>query len=437
MNNERGNRYKRLSIPLTAASLVTAIALLTACGEKEIATDKTAQQQPVKKDNVELVFASDSGWTVEAFNERFGDTMRKKFPDYKIKYIPTGTGTSLPELVASGQQIDNFWGAASTTIGRLKEFKLELDMNELIKKHGVNVSAIEKATMDSVRTLSDENKLYALPLISNTGALYYNKSLFDKFGVSYPQDGMNWDQVLEVAKKLKRVDGGTTYYGIGYVYANHMISSSIAIPHVDQKTNKATIVSDERWKIVFDKIFQMRETADKKKIYTNEFLKEQNTGMLDALANLFQNTDMSAINWDMVTYPVYKESANKGPQPIPTLFGITSTSKFKDEAMEVLKHMLTEEVQLAYSERAIIPVVMNDKIINAFGTKSNFPGKNLKSIIKNGFSAMSWNSPLESKISPIYSRATDDYVDGKGDLNTIMRNAETEINKLLSEETKK
>ncbi|WP_158301557.1 hypothetical protein [Paenibacillus mesophilus] len=47
------------------------------------------------------------------------------------------------------------------------------------------------------------------------------------------------------------------------------------------------------------------------------------------------NFDLTSLGWDMVAYPGYKEAPGTGPQPLPTLFGITSTSKHKDEAMEV------------------------------------------------------------------------------------------------------
>ncbi|MDF2721047.1 MAG: hypothetical protein K0Q59_722 [Paenibacillus sp.] len=57
--------------------------------------------------------------------------------------------------------------------------------------------------------------------------------------------------------------------------------------------------------------------------------------------------------------------------------------------------------------------------------------------MKNPFSDIAWKSPLESKISPIYSKATDDYVAGVADLNTIMRKAEEDINKLIAEQSAK
>ena len=58
-----------------------------------------------------------------------------------------------------------------------------------------------------------EGTHYAIPKDYDTIALVYNKEIFDKAGVAYPDDTWTWDTLLETAKKLNDPDNGI--YGFG------------------------------------------------------------------------------------------------------------------------------------------------------------------------------------------------------------------------------
>ncbi|WP_193556103.1 ABC transporter substrate-binding protein [Paenibacillus ginsengarvi] len=416
--------------------------LLAACGStasigKEGGSAGTDSASGVEttpsKGPVKLVFYSTSGWTPEAFNERFGDAMRKKFPEYTIEYIQSGKGAGLADLMAAGQQIDVFWQAVDVTIQQMQEYKLEYDMSDLIKKHNLDLGTLEKSSIDAVRALSD-GKMYALPLVINTAALYYNKDLFDKFGVPYPKDGMTWDEVIELAKRMNRTDGGQTYYGLGTSITHNLSLNPQSVPYVDRKTEKATILTDSRWKSIFENMVEAYKTAGGAGKNPTQFVQDKNIAMTEGLANLFLNLDMTTLNWDMITYPTYKEATGKAPQPYPTLFGITSTSKFKDEAFQVLKHMLSEQEQLSLSERAVIPVLQKDNVLKAFGTKSKYQGKNFQSIVSRKFSPMPDKTKYDSKAQPIYNKYVPDVAKGDLDLNTAFRKIDEDMTKMIAEE---
>jgi len=420
--------------------------LLTACGGassggKEVGSEDAGSaaaggESAASKEPVKLVFYSTSGWTPEAFNERFGDSMRKKFPQYTIEYIQSGKGAQLADLMAAGQQIDVFWQAVDVTVQQMQEYKLEYDMSELIKKHGLELNTLEKSSIDAIRALSG-GKMYALPLVINTAALYYNKDLFDKFGVSYPKDGMTWDEVIELAKRMSRIDGGQPYYGLGTSITHNFSLNPQSVPYVDRKTEKATILTDPRWKSIFDIMVEAYKTAGGTGKSPTQFVQDKNIAMTEGLANLFLNLDMTTLNWDMVTYPTYREAPGKAPQPYPTLFGITSTSKFKDEAFQVLQHMLSEPEQLSLSERAVIPVLQKDNVLKAFGTKSKYQGKNFQSIVSRKFSPMPDKTKYDSKAQPIYNKYVPDVAKGDLDLNTAFRKIDEDMTKMIAEEKAK
>lgn len=59
-----------------------------------------------------------------------------------------------------------------------------------------------------VEMLKFNNKIYGVPRDFTVFALYYNKDIFDKEGVEYPNANWDWKKFIEVAKKLtKDTDG--------------------------------------------------------------------------------------------------------------------------------------------------------------------------------------------------------------------------------------
>ena len=48
---------------------------------------------------------------------------------------------------------------------------------------------------------------YAVPKDYDTIALWYNKTLFDEAGISYPDDTWTWADLKDAAKKLTKDDG--------------------------------------------------------------------------------------------------------------------------------------------------------------------------------------------------------------------------------------
>ena len=62
-----------------------------------------------------------------------------------------------------------------------------------------------------------EGKQYLLPKDFSPLGVYYNKKIFDKAGVAYPQDGWTWDDLLKTAQALTKDangDGQTDVWGI-------------------------------------------------------------------------------------------------------------------------------------------------------------------------------------------------------------------------------
>ena len=60
--------------------------------------------------------------------------------------------------------------------------------------------------------------LYAIPLDFESRVLYYNKDLFDRFGVAHPQEGIRWSDALALAERFPN-DGNLCGFSIKDCYA--------------------------------------------------------------------------------------------------------------------------------------------------------------------------------------------------------------------------
>lgn len=77
--------------------------------------------------------------------------------------------------------------------------------------------------ISSLFALSDEDgKVWGVPHAINSQALYYNKEIFDKAGLEYPNENWTWDDMLEAAKTLTTkpdATGTSDVYGLGIGYS--------------------------------------------------------------------------------------------------------------------------------------------------------------------------------------------------------------------------
>lgn len=70
-----------------------------------------------------------------------------------------------------------------------------------------------------IRTFTYKGHLYGLPKDASAILLYYNKDMFTREGVEFPNKSWTWDDFLEAAKKLTKrdADGRVIQYGTGFM----------------------------------------------------------------------------------------------------------------------------------------------------------------------------------------------------------------------------
>lgn len=88
------------------------------------------------------------------------------------------------------------------------------DLTPYIEKSNYNTGDYWPNLLESA---TYNGHIYGFPRDISTEVLYYNKDIFDKAGVEYPNDNWTWDDFLAAAKKLSVVEGSgrVTRYALG------------------------------------------------------------------------------------------------------------------------------------------------------------------------------------------------------------------------------
>ncbi|MEF3310050.1 extracellular solute-binding protein [Paenibacillus sp. GYB004] len=439
---------KRYAAPVVI--MVAAIVLASACsGEREGkrgGTDSDSsqlqEQTPAKREPAEVVFYSNNNDPTESFDYRFGNTLRKKFPEYTIKYIQS-QGITLEQMIATNTTFDIFFQSIGNYENFMVPAALEYDMTELIREHKVDLNKFEPTIIDAVRQASG-GKMYGLPVFTSNLVLYYNKTLFDKFGVPYPKSDATWEETIATAKKMARIEGGVSYFGMTHSQKHMFRLNPLSIANADLASNAPTINKDERWKTFYRTLFMdpfqdsvvtdyMRTSGKIPDIY--DFTDKQRVAMFPYLSSLIYawEQQLKAFNWDIVALPSFSNLPNTGSPSYPTYFGITKTSKSKSAAMEVLKYMVSDEFQMELARKGIMPVLKNDEVLKTFGTESPFKDKNLKAVFEKKFAPNAPKALYDAKLIDLYTSYGLKLQKGELDLNTALRQADEDAVKVIAE----
>jgi multiple sugar transport system substrate-binding protein len=429
------------------------IAALSGCskGDQGQSGEQGAASTPVAGPTqpVTVKIAGPANWFPEQeWNDYFIKPVQAKYPNIKVELtnVPTNTDANWDALVASGIKPDIVIGATVSMIVQGSRGLLQ-DMEPLLKKHKFDLSRIDDAGVQSVK-LMNGGTLAGIPFTVHFGALYYNRDLFDKFGVSYPKDGMTWEDARELAKKVTRKDGDVNYYGLTTDNPQR-VASMLSLPLVNPATLKAN-VSNDAWKRVFETLKSIYDipgnwappgakTLTSEANFREYFQKGQlamlvGQNWLDLLAP--QNT---SINWDLAGMPTFKEAPGKGFRHDSWYIAVSKTSSNPDAAYYVLETLLSDEVQTQFARNARLMTIKNESLRKEFG--ANLPylkGKNLNAIYATRPVAISGSYAYENNLTGTITTALTNLMDQKvPDINTALRQAEDSINKFIDEQSKR
>ncbi|TMV43843.1 carbohydrate ABC transporter substrate-binding protein [Paenibacillus mesophilus] len=423
------------------SGVVLAAALaVTACGGKTQGTEE-AQKAPAESAKpVKLQVLTPGGGNNEWFMDRYGKSIQQKYPHISFEVIEN-TGQTVQNLVTEKRKIDLIITSFVGYRGQIKPVELTADMSDLIKKHQFDINRLDPAYMDMIRNL-DGGKVTALPLYDLSLLLYYNKDIFDKFGVPYPTDNMTWESLYSVATRLTRNEGGVQYRGFVTAPSNLVSVNQLSLGYLDSKGEKAALQTDP-WKQFIETMLPLYTmpgyNATKAMISGNAikeaFFKEKSSAMF-VMFNSDAPKPEDGLNWNAVSLPEMKQAPGVGSQPYPVYIAVASTSEHRDEAFLSIAHLLSDEVQTKLmSDFAQISPLKSTEVKAAFGRNvAQWQGKNIAAIrAKKPAAPPAYVGEYNNFGQTAITNAMLSVIVGEKDMNTALRDADEEVNKKIAE----
>jgi multiple sugar transport system substrate-binding protein len=448
---------KRKGITRTSAAIVLSASLaLAGCSggktpDQASNSPDQASISPAKaKDTTPVtlsLYQIGAGLSDEQFDLFFVKTLKAKMPHITLNLVRVGTGTNPQDLITAGTFPDIIF-TANPRFREFQNLQVVQGLDSMIKNNNTNLKIFDPLAIETIRNYSSSGELIALPFAQNLAALFYNKDIFDKFGVPYPKDGMDWQETMELARKVSRIEGGTQYRGLEVIDARQL-GSPLSLPWVNP-TTLTSAVNSEGWKRVFQLVRDMNSIPNNEmsadnygQIYDN-FIKHRNVAMLPVWVNGVStfleeaHAKGGGFNWDIVTLPNFKEAVGTGRGFDFHSLMISNKSKHKEQAFNVIELLTSEAVQFIVTGTGRLAAVNTPELQKNYAADlASFKGKNIASIFKNRPAKLNPPTDFDAIVSANLDAATKRVVTTKDDINTVLRELEEQTNKQIAEEKTK
>lgn len=420
---------------------VLSLSLVVACADstskdKEKEEDKKTDEVADKGDGdgegeaeaEEITIKWAHQWGEDHFWDGIGKDLKEKFPHITIEVQDAGTDhpEDLENLIAAKKSPDIVTLGLVTHIPFLEDLGLAYNMDELVESSGFDLDRLEPSVVEYARKQdpNDENGLYAMPNSRPTWSLHYNKDVFNLLGEDYPEDGMTWEETIELAKKLTREVNGVQYRGLDLDVPYDQFTQLGAVS-VDPDTDEVVVAQSEEWKRYVQMISDVVSIPgnypgdDPASLFHNwgALFSEGNVAMAPA-----------ATNWgwvghdyvDIATYPVWEGTGNVNPVPNGGAYSITAPSEHKEEIFKIIEYLLSDEYQTEVSKNGTPSILVSEEVNSTFGEdKDLFKGKNLESLFKHGY-ATGAERPSKYGVPGLWTLPMD-FVNSGQDVNEFLR----------------
>ncbi|MCD9025860.1 extracellular solute-binding protein [Cohnella silvisoli] len=414
--------WKKIAQGISAVSL---LAILAACGSNGNSTtgpsnsasqQSTSSASPSAKETptgetVEITFAnwiSVEEGTKEAYNQLIADFEAKNpnikvkslgipFQQFKDQVLVNSAGGNAPDVSMANQ---NFTAAF---VGAKVAAPIE---------DWVGAEIVSDIVEGSKSGVTYNGKVMAMPWAPHPNALFWNKALFQKAGLSPEKPPATWDEMTEMAKKIAALgkdEAGNPIYGIGENAATDSYTGNMLL--------RATLTYggkfiDEKGTIVWDQGTALGDTLNHIKDLISSKVSPKGSDM-KSLRGMFANGTLGMLidgdfgrtnfrkmsgkgeafdkEWGVTVVPAGKTGRSETVFTEHQLI-ITEGGKNKEAAAKFVTYLVSKDAMLIYhrlngvmsSLKSVssLPEMNEDEYANVFNeqmkTASPLPASNPK-----------------------------------------------------------
>jgi multiple sugar transport system substrate-binding protein len=414
---------------------------LSGCGKTGTSEPRSTTDQASSEPVALKLMVTYGSLSDEEFQAYFVDQLAKKYPNITVERV----NGKLADLITAGE-IPDLLMSGLPGIPALQELDVIEDLSPFIKK-GLDLSQYNPDAINAIKTFSNTGEMLAVPFRLNVPALFYNKDIFDMFGIPYPQDGMTWEEATSLARTLTRNEGGMQYTGLLVGGADRM-AMGLVLPYVDKKTNKAMLETDAWQGLLkqYNAIYSLPGyiTGGKVPDTITKLMKDKTDAMATfwydgILAELKKMaTNGQPLNWDMVTVPTFDKGKGYAWQVESQNLLITSTSKHKEQAFQVISYLTGDEVQKLQNKSGEVPVLRETKELQKdFGTDLPIlKGKHTDALFMLP-QGLHQHTKYDQKGRSLINAAADSTVLKGININTALQDAQEKLNQYIAEQNAK
>lgn len=316
-------------------------------------TDDVPMEQDVLSETIRVLVPT------RGIEETLKEAVENSYLDIDVEFIyATYSGSSTNKRMELEQYIDEMdidlvypWNYYPLWA----EAGLLYPLDHFIQESSFHAGELHPAILERYRI---NGEIYGLSPYFHTSVLAYNKDIFDQIGMDYPQDHMTWEEVFQLARKVKAYN--PEWYGIEimliHVFLHHVgVTNNIGYFYEADHGVEFKIETEE-WREIWEMVDRLfKEEVVYIPPYISENLEsvffEGNAGLSfgPGPGLIYHLENDARFSWDIVTEPVHPAHRNEALSVdyAIDLISISSSSRKVDMAWEVLNSINSS----AYSER--------------------------------------------------------------------------------------
>lgn len=344
---------------------------------------------PVVQAQVMLKFAC---WDYELnqYDKKLIEEFERLNPDIKIEVYDM-PASEYPDkmliMLAGGEDIDVFYAKDPTMYGGLVLRQQIRPLDDLIDRDSVDLSGYG----GNLENVMVDGAIYGLPYRGDFWILFYNKDLFDKFGVPYPTNDMTWDEFRETAKLLTSGEGAEKTYGT-YI---HTWASTYFVYGLQKHMGDLVEGPYEMLRDGLELAYQIQMVDKSAADYaTNKAMGAHYRGLFEQgnIGMLYMGTwymqallhdaeqGLHNVNWGIARLPQWEGLPHATIGNVTPVV-INSKTKHLEEAWRLVKFLSGPEGASILAESMIVPGYFDDSVFDTFAQVEGFPSENMEALV--------------------------------------------------------
>lgn len=301
------------------------------------------------------------------------DAFMEKYPDITVEPVEFSADeydNTITTQLGGKQDFDVVFTKGTPALSALILQGHVLALDDIMEK---DPSFNKEAYLGLLDQLQLDGKTYAVPFRKDNNMIFYNKDLFDKAGVPYPEDGMTMKEYHELAAEMTGGSGNEKVYGAHvHTWPSNVYNFARRIEAFDQ-LDKDTYMN---LKPYYEEILAMQDEGviqdygalKASNLHYSGVFYNQQTAMLQ-IGSWFINMCLENVNdfdWGCCSIPNEEGAGNTNAIGGVTPVSIGAYAKHPEEAWKFITSVCGEDGAVLLAETGIVPGYNSEKISGVF-----------------------------------------------------------------------